>query len=660
MYRHGYAVMSEMEVSILSENPKLIGVCLSTLFDEDRYGFISKFNKYAVDAGYRLIIFNSDSDLYEQFNKNNEGAASVFRLIPYEKLSALIIFPAFIQNDEIIAEIAEKGKMQNIPVISIDREIEGCFCFAFNYADAFENICRHVIEFHGAKKIYLITGKRGNNYAEERRFAYRCALESNGIPYDENNVGYGCFWEGPTNDLLLKWFDIEKREVPDAIICANDVMAITVSRFLQSRGYSIPEQCIVTGFDNIEQAKMHTPHITTCHQNYDEMCRRIIEKIEEFYSDEDMEITEFAIKIGFNMIFSRSCGCCDSDKYDINAAVQNFIVRNSEANEREAMMCSMQSSISKMSDMTELPAVMVDKFGFHTIVIAMNRDAFMPPHFGSNRMGKESFTSKVDIIHQRYYWYDIAPCIIDTSELIPYPELLLKRNEPIIVCGIHFMEMAMGYCVFQPDMGVGEYQKIHSFIVALGAALGNFHSRHQIKMINQQLLDANRELHKLSQRDFMTGLLNRRGFYDKLESIMSEVNGNDSRIVIISADLDRLKYINDTFGHLEGDNAITTVGRALVSSSVQGEICARFGGDEFCVAAVVDEEEAKYYFNDFKDRFCDYLYDYNRKSGKEYVLNASIGCCVEKIQGRIDIEEMIKIADENMYIDKMEHRSKNK
>ena len=39
---------------------------------------------------------------------------------------------------------SEKGKMQNIPVISIDREIEGCFCFAFNYADAFENICRRI------------------------------------------------------------------------------------------------------------------------------------------------------------------------------------------------------------------------------------------------------------------------------------------------------------------------------------------------------------------------------------------------------------------------------------------------------------------------------------------------------------------------------------
>lgn len=644
----------------MSGNPKLIGVCLSTLFNEDRYGFISKFNRYAVDAGYRLIIFNSDSDLYEQFNKNNEGAASVFRLIPYEKLSALIIFPSFIQNEGIIEEIVENGKKRNIPIISIDREIDGCICYAFNYSDAFENICRHVIEVHGAKNIYLITGEKGNDYAEQRRFAYRRALESNNILYDENNVGYGCFWEEPTNDILLRWFDKEKREIPDAIVCANDIMAITVSRFLQNRGYNVPEQCIVTGFDNIEQAKLHSPRLTTCYQNYDEMGMRIIEKIEEFYSAEDTGIPECAVKIGFNMVFSGSCGCCNIDEYDVNTAVQKLIVRNRKSNEREAMICSMQSSISKMSDISELPAVMVDKFGFHTMVLAVNQDVFMPPNFGLNRTGNESYTSKVDIMHQRYYWYDIAPCTIDTSELIPHPELMLKRNDPIIVCGVHFMEMAMGYCVFQPDMGIDEYQKIHSFTVAMGAALGNFHSRHQIKMINQQLLDANHELHKLSQRDFMTGLFNRRGFYDKLESILNEMDGKDSRIVIISADLDRLKYINDTFGHLEGDNAITTVGRALVSSSVQGEICARFGGDEFCVAAVVDEEEAKYYFNDFKDRFCDYLYDYNRKSGKEYVLNASIGCCVEKIQGRIDIEEMIKIADENMYIDKMEHRSKNK
>ena len=71
--------------------PKLIGVCLSTIQDEDRYNFIKALNKYAVSSGYRLLIFNACTDLYEDNNSNYKGEGAVYKLIPYEKLSALVI-----------------------------------------------------------------------------------------------------------------------------------------------------------------------------------------------------------------------------------------------------------------------------------------------------------------------------------------------------------------------------------------------------------------------------------------------------------------------------------------------------------------------------------------------------------------------------------------
>ena len=640
----------------MEQLPKLIGVCLSTLYNEDRYNFVKKLNKYAIDSGYRLMIFNSISDLFERYNKNNEGASSVFRLIPYKKLSAMIIFPNFIHNEEIVDDVVKKCRINKIPVITIDKELEDCSCFSFNYSDAFETLCRHVIEEHGAKDVYLITGTEGNNYAEERRAAYRRALEANGITYDEDKVGYGNFWEGPVNDLLMKWFDIEKRSIPDAIICANDVMAITASSFLQNRGYTVPDECIITGFDGIERSKIHIPPLTTCIQDYNKMGRLIIEKINSAIGG---DMSAVRARVECNVIYSNSCGCSCTQTPNFNMSIQQLINHIELSNERQTMMCSVQSAMSKMTDINELPSIMIDKFSFNTAVFAVNNDVFDPPRFGSDRKGENSFSKKVDILCQRYYWFDIAPCTIELEEFIPHLALMMKRKEPIVVCAVNSMDMAMGYCVFQPEIDTDEYQKIHAFVNAVGAALGNFHGRIQIRSINERLVMANDELSLLSQRDFMTGLFNRRGFFDRLNDLLAAENLENSTMVIISADLDKLKYINDTFGHIEGDNAISTVSRALVSSSVHGEICARFGGDEFCVAAVVAEEKAGYYFNDFKERFCDYLYDYNRKSGKQYIVNASIGCCVEKINGKVDIEGMIRIADENMYVDKMEHRKKS-
>ena len=84
---------------------KLIGVCFSTLHEEDRFNFVAELNKHAVKNGYRLLVFNSCADLYEQSPETNEGASAVFRLIPYDILSALIIFPNIIYDPEIVEEI---------------------------------------------------------------------------------------------------------------------------------------------------------------------------------------------------------------------------------------------------------------------------------------------------------------------------------------------------------------------------------------------------------------------------------------------------------------------------------------------------------------------------------------------------------------------------
>lgn len=191
----------------------------------------------------------------------------------------------------------------------------------------------------------------------------------------------------------------------------------------------------------------------------------------------------------------------------------------------------------------------------------------------------------------------------------------------------------------------------------IGSALGNFHSRMQIRSMNKELIAANSELRKLSQRDFMTGLFNRRGFFDKLSRSLSDKKSYGNMLIIISADLDGLKYINDNFGHTEGDNAIITVGKALLSSSLHSEICARFGGDEFCVAAIIDNRNSDIFFKDFQKRFLDFLNDYNCKSGKPYIVRASIGYNAETITDKINTLELINTADENMYNYKIKNKA---
>ncbi len=186
----------------------------------------------------------------------------------------------------------------------------------------------------------------------------------------------------------------------------------------------------------------------------------------------------------------------------------------------------------------------------------------------------------------------------------------------------------------------------------VAAALGTFHSKIQIRSINEKL-------QRLSQRDFMTGLFNRRGFFEQLDEIISDVGNTGSTLVLVSADLDELKYINDTFGHAEGDNAITTVSRALLNSSPRSGLCARFGGDEFCAAIIIRRDDPRLFFEDFKKRFLNLLRKYNASANKPYIVNASIGYSYAAIDGKLNTDEIIKAADEKMYACKLEHKHLN-
>lgn len=146
---------------------------------------------------------------------------------------------------------------------------------------------------------------------------------------------------------------------------------------------------------------------------------------------------------------------------------------------------------------------------------------------------------------------------------------------------------------------------------------------------------------EISKRDMLTGLYNRIGFNSLVDDIMHNLKKD---IAVISIDLDRLKYINDTFGHTEGDFAIRSVARALDEGCPGKKICARFGGDEF--AAVTDEcdiETITGCIQDWIDKF-------NAVSGKPYDISASIGVYVHKAaDGYEDFEKLFNKSDKLMY-----------
>ena len=93
-----------------------------------------------------------------------------------------------------------------------------------------------------------MAGLPDNPFSIERVDAYRRVLKEHQIPFEEDHVLYGEFWEAPAKRALRSYLDAGG-EVPEAFICANDTMAVTVCDELVERGVRVPQDCIVTGFD---------------------------------------------------------------------------------------------------------------------------------------------------------------------------------------------------------------------------------------------------------------------------------------------------------------------------------------------------------------------------------------------------------------------------
>jgi len=157
------------------------------------------------------------------------------------------------------------------------------------------------------------------------------------------------------------------------------------------------------------------------------------------------------------------------------------------------------------------------------------------------------------------------------------------------------------------------------------------------------------ELEELSLRDPLTGLYNRRGFWLLAEQSLRLAKRNGRESVLLLADVDRLKTINDAHGHLAGDQALCLVARAFVAAMRESDIIARLAGDEFVALAVEAHPPG---IPSLIGRFRGCLHDQRRTTEGTADLTVSIGSAPFDPTSSPTLEELMDAADKAMYVEK--------
>lgn len=162
-------------------------------------------------------------------------------------------------------------------------------------------------------------------------------------------------------------------------------------------------------------------------------------------------------------------------------------------------------------------------------------------------------------------------------------------------------------------------------------------------------------LQSLSLIDELTGLYNRRGFLAVTEQHLESIRRSERVPVILYADLDGLKEINDSRGHHEGDRALITAAEIFKESFRSSDILARLGGDEFVVLATIGpDEEAESLTVRLQEQFR----ATNKRRSRPYDLSISVGLAHFDDQENHSIEELMARADQAMYEDKRRKNSR--
>lgn len=168
-----------------------------------------------------------------------------------------------------------------------------------------EQAVSHLIEVHAARRIAFIRGPRLNAEAELRLQGYRQALANHGLSEDENLVLQGDFSEA-SGGRVIRELDIDGSAPFEALVAANDSMALGALAELEGRGVRVPEQLLVVSFDDVPEGRWGKPSLTTVRQSLAHLAETALDRV---LSQLAGEAASPLTLIPGELVIRESCGC---------------------------------------------------------------------------------------------------------------------------------------------------------------------------------------------------------------------------------------------------------------------------------------------------------------------------------------------------------------
>lgn len=601
---------------------KVVALCTYRIYETHEFDFIYELGKMIPEHDCSLFIYAMNSEI--GIIENHTPEVEVYDLIPYNKVDVVVVMNEKIKSRSVCQSIIDKSNAAGVPVLVVDGHYENVSTVNYDYLGGFEKVLIHMFEHHKVKKPHFMAGHRNNAFSNERIELFKKYMTKYNLPFDDSMVSYGDFWALPCRAATAEL--LKRDELPDSIICANDIMAINVCDVLKENGIRVPEDILVSGFDGIDEAFISSPGITTAICDKGELAHTVMGALEEILAGK-RNVIKWIEPV---FIPNESCDCPRKDLH-VTATVSDL---NNLFYHHEDEIHALQNIISKMlvgEDVKKSIRYVKENHARHAKVIVEKSCFDLENNFFYDDVEKGDKIVIYDSYDDTDRSYPYNP-----DEIVPNLEELIQTGQPLVFNCLLYMNKCLGFvCYTYPRMMLIDYNQTPNLTNCFEMSIGGY----VVNMYQKYLRDKVREMY---QNDALTGLYNRLAFRSLIDEILSKPERIGQKITVIMMDLNNLKQINDTLGHMVGDKAIKAVATALKESCPDDALCVRAGGDELLGVIIGDCDVAQITGGIERN-----LENASKELGIS--VSASTGVYTTLYEEGMDIGKIINIADERMY-----------
>ncbi len=626
-----------------------IAILMTALDSDAQADTLKGIEEYAKLNNCNLAVFVWFTGAFEK-DKHNSGEVNIIYLPDLNLFDGVIVFANALHLEVNRKRIVELLEGLSCPVVTIGCAIgENPQICTDNYS-AMKELVNHYIIEHKMKRIHFVKGIEGNEDAEARFQAYVDALTENNIPVISERISQGDFYvtggERAAKEILSS-----SLQFPEAIVCANDIMAITICDILMEKGYRVPEDVVISGYDYSLEGLYHVPRITTVRCRFEQMgekaCKILLDKME---GKEVLQKTLLPDEI----ILDESCGC-QSKLLKENDRHKQYA--KSDIMQRISIhhMISLEKNLiegTTLEHWSESVSEFISQINPAEFYCCVNEN-FVEDVFESGGMEQENMDEE-----ERLAYSEVVNVVLAYQNGVFKKKAsfeakyalddMFKDSESgklYIFSPLHYQDRNFGYFVFVDNHFPIGNQLYVNWLISMGNHVENLRKRCMLQTAMTRLDD-------MYVRDSLTGAYNRFGMDRFFAELKMKCLMSHSSMYISFIDIDGLKRINDEFGHEEGDRIISATADILKKKAKKSYVI-RYGGDEFIVMGITNnEKEIKNYWNAVDAE----IEQYNQKPGNKAKLSFSYGYDVFKVEASTYLEECIRVTDSKMYQNKNEKK----